>query len=94
MAQLAIALAGAGAASFGVSSGILASSYLGMSTVGIGWSIGSMVGSMMNKQGGQDAQGPRLADKSVQGSSYGVVYSNHLWFNARCWKYYLGNKSS
>jgi len=71
MAQLAIALAASGAASYGVSAGFLASSYLGMSTVGIGWTIGSMVGSMMNKQGGQDAQGPRLSDKSVQGSSYG-----------------------
>ena len=73
MAQLAIALAASGAASYGVSAGLLAATYFnGMSTVGIAWSLGSMVGSMLTGgSGGQDAQGPRLADKSVQGSSYG-----------------------
>jgi hypothetical protein len=71
MAQLAIALAGAGAAKFAVGAGVLSASYFGASTVGIGWAVGSMVGSMMFGPQGQNQQGPRLSDLSVQGSAYG-----------------------
>ena len=72
MAQLAIALAGAGAAKFAVAKGLLAATYFsGVSTVGIGWTVGSIVGSMMFSPNGQSQQGPRLSDLSVQGSAYG-----------------------
>ena len=69
--QLAIAAGGAGAAYWGVSTGALAGSYLGMSTVGIGWTLGSIVGGSLFGPSMPDSEGPRLADKSVQGSGYG-----------------------
>lgn len=69
--QLALAIGGAGAASWGVSAGMLLPEYMGMSTVGLGFSLGSMLGGALFGPKMPDTQGPRLSDKSVQGSGYG-----------------------
>jgi hypothetical protein len=71
MAQLAIALAGAGAAKLAVGAGVLAASYAGVSTVALGYTTGSILGSMFFGPKAQSQQGPRLQDLSVQGSAYG-----------------------
>lgn len=55
---------------------------LGLTTAGTGWLIGSTIGGLPGGTKGQDTQGPRLNDLSVQSSTYGsmvpVVYGTYL----------------
>lgn len=67
MAQLVIAAAGAAIGGY-VAPGVVA---LGMTGAGIGWTVGSLIGSMFGPT--QKGQGPRLGDLRVAGSSYGAV---------------------
>jgi hypothetical protein len=71
MAQIAIALAGAGVAKLAVGAGVLSAAYAGVSTVALGYTTGSILGSMFFGPKAQNQQGPRLQDVSVQGSAYG-----------------------
>jgi hypothetical protein len=71
MAQIAIALAGAGAAKLAVSAGAVGSTIFGTSTVGAGYMLGSMLGDFLFAPKSKRQEGPRLQDLSVQGSSYG-----------------------
>lgn len=66
MAQLALAAAGAWAGGAVLGTGVVA---LGMTGPGIGWALGSMVGSMFGPK--QKSQGPRLNDLVVNGTEYG-----------------------
>lgn len=67
MAQLIIAAAGA-AIGGAIAPGVVA---LGMTGAGIGWTVGSLIGSMFAPT--QKGYGPRLGDLRVSGSSYGAV---------------------
>ncbi len=67
MAQLVIAAAGAAIGS-AIAPGVVA---LGMTGGGIGWMVGSLIGSTFAPT--QKAEGPRLGDLTVGGSSYGAV---------------------
>lgn len=67
MAQLVIAAAGAAIGGY-VAPGVVA---LGMTGASIGWTVGSLIGSMFGPT--QKGQGPRLGDLRVSGSSYGAV---------------------
>jgi hypothetical protein len=71
MAQIAIALAGAGAAKLAVGAGAVGSTIFGTSTVGAGYMLGSMLGDFLFAPKSKRQEGPRLQDLSVQGSSYG-----------------------
>lgn len=66
MAQLAVAAVGAMVGSATLGTGVVA---LGMTGAGIGWMVGSIVGSMLFAPDAPD--GPRIADKKVQSSIYG-----------------------
>lgn len=65
MAQLVIAAAGAAIGSYAIPAG-----FLGLSGAGIGWAVGSVIGSMFGPK--QKSSGPRLEDLRVTGTGYGA----------------------
>ena len=74
MGAIAFPILGAAGAYAGVSAGVFAASYLGMSTIGIGWTLGSVAGSLL--QGAPDLPpvvGPQLADTKITSSAYGEM---------------------
>lgn len=66
MAQLALAAAGSA-----IGGSLITGTFLGMSGAAIGWSVGSLVGSMLGAKGTHTVQ-PGIGDKSVQVSTYGA----------------------
>ena len=68
MASLALGLAGAGIGSLAPAG----FTFLGMSGAGLGWTVGSALGSILFAPDGPSTQGPRLSDLSVQSSTRGA----------------------
>jgi hypothetical protein len=66
MPQLALGLVGAGIGS------AIGGTFLGVTSTGIGWALGSMLGARLGQKD-QNIEGPRLGDLTVQSSTYGVM---------------------
>lgn len=66
MAALVLGAVGAGIG------GSIGGTFLGMSATGIGWMLGSTLGNLVGQKG-QNVQGPRQSDLSVQASTYGAM---------------------
>ncbi|WP_270933395.1 hypothetical protein [Falsiroseomonas oryzae] len=69
MAQLAVA---GGGAALGAALGFVIPGVGTLLGAQIGWALGGVAGAQLFPQRGQDTQGPRLTDLTVQTSSYGV----------------------
>lgn len=66
MAALVLGAVGAGIGN------AIGGTFLGMSAAGIGWMVGSTLGNLIGQKG-QNVQGARMGDLSVQASTYGAA---------------------
>ncbi|WP_137179222.1 phage tail protein [Roseomonas sp. AR75] len=89
MGQLAVA---GGGAALGAALGSVVPGVGTLLGAQVGWALGGVAGALLFPQRGQDAQGPRLTDLTVQTSSYGVpipvatgrakIAGNVIWITA------------